>query len=270
MLAIQAILAACEDAGIDPRDIDGYCSYSNDRNVPSRIAHRARHQGDPLLEHAVELRRRGRSGGGGQRRRGRGRRQLRTCVVAFRGSPRVSSAASAQAGAARKISGDFALSGALRPDVAGPDVRHAGHAAVPRARRQPRHPEGRVARRLPPRPEQPAGGDARPAADARGYDESRWITEPYRLFDCCLENDGAAAMIVTSRRAGPGPHRPRPPTCSPPQQGGPLPLGGVVHNVPTTPARRSSSPPRALRGRPASPRPTSTSPRATRTSPAAW
>jgi enamine deaminase RidA (YjgF/YER057c/UK114 family) len=37
-LALQAILAACEDAGIDPRRIDGFASYSNDRNDPSRIA----------------------------------------------------------------------------------------------------------------------------------------------------------------------------------------------------------------------------------------
>jgi hypothetical protein len=37
-LALQAILAAAEDAGIDPRRIDGFASYSNDRNDPSRLA----------------------------------------------------------------------------------------------------------------------------------------------------------------------------------------------------------------------------------------
>jgi hypothetical protein len=37
-LALQAILAACDDAGIDPRRIDGFASYSNDRNDPSRLA----------------------------------------------------------------------------------------------------------------------------------------------------------------------------------------------------------------------------------------
>ena len=37
-LALKAILAAAEDAGIDPREIDGFASYSNDRNEPSRIA----------------------------------------------------------------------------------------------------------------------------------------------------------------------------------------------------------------------------------------
>ena len=37
-LALRAILAACEDAGLDPRQIDGFASYSNDRNDPSRLA----------------------------------------------------------------------------------------------------------------------------------------------------------------------------------------------------------------------------------------
>ena len=37
-LALMAILNAAEDAGIDPRDIDGFCSYSNDRNEPSRLS----------------------------------------------------------------------------------------------------------------------------------------------------------------------------------------------------------------------------------------
>src|SRR2546421_9983069 len=37
-LALRAILSACEAAGIDPRRVDGFASYSNDRNDPSRLA----------------------------------------------------------------------------------------------------------------------------------------------------------------------------------------------------------------------------------------
>ena len=164
-LALQAILAACEDAGIDPRRIDGFASYSNDRNDPSRLAAAL---GLPALRFSNMHW--GGGGGGGSAAVGNAAAAvacgMADCVVVFR--------ALAQ--------GQFQRFGAAPPGgvAAGEAALNAPYGVMSPAQRfamramrflhehgiAPRGAARHRARLLPPRAGQPARGDARPAAHA--------------------------------------------------------------------------------------------------------
>ena len=73
VLGFKAILAACEDAGIDPRDIDGRVGQLRPKR-PHQTGSSARHPRASLQQHGVGRRRRGRVSCGRQRRGGRARR----------------------------------------------------------------------------------------------------------------------------------------------------------------------------------------------------
>lgn len=62
------------------------------------------------------------------------------------------------------------------------------------------------------------------------YLASRPIAEPYRLFDCCLESDGAAAVVLTSRQRALDSHA------------RPILLAGVGEGHPLGPASFASRP----------------------------
>lgn len=242
VLVLKAILAACADAGVDPTDIDGYSSYSNDRNLPSRL-----HSALGATALRFSNMQWGSGGGGAAASVGNAAAAIAAgyadCVVAFRG---LAQGQFGRFGAGRgggTISGEYALSvpyGLMSPaqmyamrvtrlfhehGVSPDTLKAVSLAAYHHAQQNPRA----VMHGRPLTPED--------------YDAARWIVEPFRLFDCCLENDGAAAVLLMSAE------RARDLTARPvyllaAQQSGPYRSGASVHNVPdyATSAFKTSAP----------------------------
>jgi len=201
-LALKAILAACSDAGIAPEAIDGFASYSNDRSDPSRLA---------AALGCRELRfanmQWGGGGGGGSAAVGNGAAAVATgmaeCVVVFRSLAQGQFGRFGQGPRRNVIQGDGAHTvpyGLMSPaqmfamkvqrfmfdhQVVQSALRSISLASYHHAQNNPR-----------------AVMYGRPL-DERTYEDSRWIVEPFHLYDCCQENDGAAAMIIVpAERAG--------------------------------------------------------------------
>lgn len=195
VLALKAILTAAQDAGIDPREIDGFASYSNDRNDPSRLAAAL---GLPELRFASMQW--GGGGGGGSAAVAAAAAAVATgmahCVVVFRALAQGQFARFGQGPRLPGVSGEPAYTmpyGLMSPaqmfsmrcmrhlhetGISRDAYKAVSLAAYHHAQNNPRA----VMRGRPLSPE--------------AYDEARWIVEPHRLYDCCMENDGAAALIV--------------------------------------------------------------------------
>ena len=207
-LALMAILAAAEDAGIDAREIDGFCSYSNDRNEPSRLSAAL---GIKDLKYSVMQW--GGGGGGGAAAVGTAAAAIAAgyadCVVVFRSLAQGQFQRFGAAAPAKTVQGDNAYLfpyGLFSPaqrfamktmrfmhdhKIERPALRALSMASYHHAQANPR-----------------AVMYGRPLTEEK-YDNSRWIVEPFRLFDCCLENDGAAALIlVSAERAKDMQHKP--------------------------------------------------------------
>ena len=197
-LALQAILRACEDAGIKPQEVDGLASYSNDRSDPSRIAAAL---GMPDLRFSNMQW--GGGGGGVAAAVANGSAAIAAgyadCVVVFRALAQGQFRRFGQGAPDPTVSGDAAYMapyGVMSPaqkygmratrfmhdyGVKNDTLRAIAMASYQHAQSNPR-----------------AVMHGRPL-DGETYDNSRWIVEPInRLFDCCQENDGAAALVLVS------------------------------------------------------------------------
>lgn len=201
VMCLKAILAACSDAGIDPRAIDGFASYSNDRNDPMALA-------TALGTHELRFSNMQWGGGGGG---GAGALAnasaaiaggLADCVVVYRALAQGQFGRFGQGAQISGVPGDLALAmpyGQMSPaQFFAPKVMRFMH----------EHKLGQEALRAIAMASY-HHAQANPRAIMYGkplteekYDQSRWITEPFHLYDCCMENDGAAAVVlVSSERA---------------------------------------------------------------------
>ncbi len=196
-LAVEAISKAAADAGIAVTDIDGFASYSDDRNSAVRLAAAL---GLPQLRFANMMW--GGGGGGGSGAVGNAAAAIvagyAKYVCVFRALAQGQFGRFGQAPPVKTVSGPAAYT--LPYGMAVP-----AHWVALRTRRF-MHDHG--IKQDPLRAVAMADyyhAQFNPRAVMYGhpltreeYDNSRWIAEPFHLYDCCMENDGAAAVILTS------------------------------------------------------------------------
>ncbi|MCY4392516.1 MAG: acetyl-CoA acetyltransferase, partial [Chloroflexi bacterium] len=196
-LVLDAIQLAAEDAGIDVRDIDGFAAYANDRNDPPRLM-TALGVKDLTFSNMVW----GGGGGGGS---GAVANAVAAVVAGY------SKYVVVYRGLAQGQFGRFGQ-GPQAPTAPGGAAFTAPYGLMSPAQsfamriRRFMHDHGTeqsALRAISLASYQHAQANPRAVMYGRElteeiYDNSRMIVEPFHLFDCCQENDGAAALIVTT------------------------------------------------------------------------
>ena len=194
VLALDAISAALDDAGIAPGEVDGLSSYTLEATEEVEIA---RNLGLGDLSWFAQV---GYGGGAGCAVVGQAAMAVAAgqCDVAVAWRSRKRGAASARpwAGVASRVGGSLQWTrpfGLLRPvdEIAmltrryqheyGATREHLANVALAFRRHANRNPAATMHDRTLSRDE---------------YLSARWVSEPLCLFDNCLETDGACAVVV--------------------------------------------------------------------------
>ncbi len=200
-LAVEAVGAALADAGLEPRDVDGYCTFSHDNN-PAIEINRHLGGGDLTFFSRVDY-------GGGA-----------ACAVVQQAAMAVATGVADVVVCYRAMNERsmqrFGTGVQDRPAAPTAEGAHFGYYA-PYGLLTPASWVALCARRY--MIEYGATSEdfgrvsvadrrhaaTNPAAWFHGrpitledHQRSRWIVEPLRLLDCCQESDGAVAVVVTS------------------------------------------------------------------------
>lgn len=191
---VRAIVDACEDAGFDPADVDGFVSYGDDKNEPVRLMPDL---GTKQLNWSAQVW--GGGGGGIAGTFGIAASAILTgqakAVVIFRALAEGNSGRLAAAVMAHHLNDHMVGVGQVAPAqvCAMRAQRLFEYHGVPQSvcEELVRASYYHGARN----PDAIAFGKE---VDLEAFRTARWITEPFRLFDCSRENDGAGALLLVS------------------------------------------------------------------------
>jgi acetyl-CoA acetyltransferase len=201
---VRTIIDACEDAGFDPADIDGFVSYGDDRNEPVRLMPDL---GTKEITWSGQVW--GGGGGGIAGAFGLAAAAIATgqatAVIVFRALVEGNSGRLSAAVMAHHLNDHMVAAGVVAPAqvCAMRAQRLFEYHGVPQSvcEELVRASYYHGARN----PDAVAYGKE---LDLSEFHTARWIAEPFRLFDCSRENDGAGALLMVSTERARGLRKP--------------------------------------------------------------
>lgn len=190
----EAIIEACEDGGFDPAEVDGFVSYGDDKNEPVRLMPEL---GTKELKFSSTIW--GGGGGGVAGAFGLAAAAIvsgqASAVIIFRALVEGTSGRLSAAVMAHHLNDHMLAAGVVSPAqvCAIRAMRMYEHHKVPQS-----VAEDLVRASYYHGARNPQAVSYGEELDLEAFRTARWIAEPFRLFDCSRENDGAGALLMVS------------------------------------------------------------------------